>query len=129
MLKFPSFRTWYLIMALSCWAFVIVLVYLADIGQVGHYFGAFYQYPGGDKIGHFLMMGLLSLCSNLALGGRQVRLMGRLWLLGSLLVWGVVFLEECSQYWFALRTCSLLDLLADTLGIWLGGRLALKMRR
>lgn len=111
-------------LALGCWLFVVLLVYLADIGEAGTYFGVFYHYPGGDKIGHFLMMGLLSLLTNLALGTRRLPLLGKSWLIGSLLVWGIVSAEEISQYWFAVRTCSWFDWIADTLGIWLGGKLA-----
>jgi polysaccharide biosynthesis protein VpsQ len=111
-------------LALGGWLLVILLVYLADIGQAGTYFGIFYHYPGGDKLGHFLVMGLLSLLTNWALGTRRMTLLGQSWLVGSLLVAGIVSLEELSQYWFEVRTCSWLDWFADLLGIWLGGKLA-----
>jgi len=70
-------------------------------------------------------MGFFSFLANLVLRAKRVTAFGFRILLGSLLVFFVVFIEECSQLFFADRTFSTLDLVADVAGIWLFGRFAL----
>ena len=85
--------------------------------------------PFGDKAGHFILMGLLSLLVNLCLSCRRVRLGGRSLLSGSLAVAVVVLLEECSQLFVRTRSFDAADLLFDFLGIFLFGRLACRLAR
>ena len=85
--------------------------------------------PGGDKTIHFLLIGLLSFMANMSLGARRVSV-GPLSLLeGTLLVGAAVTLEELSQLLLRWRDFSLLDLLANYLGAFLAGRLALLVVR
>ena len=85
--------------------------------------------PGGDKTVHFLLLGLLSFMVNMTLRARRVHI-GPLPLLeGTLLVGAAATLEELSQLLLQWRDFSLLDLLADYLGIFLAGRLALLIVR
>jgi VanZ family protein len=69
---------------------------------------------GLDKLGHFLLLGTLSL---LAVGffgrARWLRVVLALGLLSAL--------EELSQAWFRARTLDVWDLAANLLGITLGG--------
>jgi len=77
---------------------------------------------GLDKIGHFLMLGTLSL---LAVG-----FFGRARWLRVVLVLGIVSaLEEASQAWFPARTVDALDLAANLLGITVGGLIATRLTR
>jgi len=122
-------RTLFRYLSAALILFMIFLVISADMGTCARWFGRFYLYPGGDKVGHFLMMGTLSLLVNLAMGGRLTRIKGLSIPSGILWVWPPVFLEECSQYFFSLRNCSVLDLMADTAGIVLGGLLAVWLSR
>lgn len=78
--------------------------------------------PGGDKTGHFLLMGMLTLLVNLSLarlGWRRLtvpRVCLGLWIL--------VGLEELSQLGLSRRSFELADLAADTVGIVVFGFLA-----
>jgi len=77
---------------------------------------------GLDKVGHFLLLGTLSL---LAVG-----FFGRARWLRVVLVLGLLSaLEEASQAWFPARTVDAGDLAANLLGIALGGLAATRLTR
>jgi VanZ family protein len=77
---------------------------------------------GLDKVGHFLLLGTLSL---LAVG-----FFGRArWLRVVLVLALVSALEEASQAWFPARTLDAGDLAANLLGIALGGLAATRLTR
>ncbi len=109
--------------------FLAAIVIGADNGALPSLVKSLYSFPGGDKLGHFLLMGTLSLLVNISLRARQARLFSRNVLLGSAIVFALVTLEEVSQSWFELRTFSLIDLGFDYGGILSGGRLASLMSR
>ena len=83
--------------------------------------------PYGDKIAHFFVMGILALLVNLLLSSRRQLVGKREFLLGSLIVAGIVTAEEFSQIFIPARTFSLFDLAADYAGITIFGRLAVKL--
>jgi polysaccharide biosynthesis protein VpsQ len=95
----------------------------ADQGSMPVLIGKIYAFPSGDKVGHFVLMGCLAFCVNLALGGRQIPLFKRRIYLGSALVTLAVALEEFSQMFFRGRHSSLADLAASIAGILLVGTL------
>lgn len=80
--------------------------------------------PFGDKIGHFLLMGILSFLINLTLQCRSIGIGKLKYLLGSILVLLIVSIEEFSQIFVRGRTFDLYDLIADTAGILIFGELA-----
>ena len=88
-----------------------VLVFINDI-------------PGGDKIGHFILMGLLSLFVNLSMGVKTTTIKSLPFLTGSLVVILIVVMEEFSQLFLRHRGFELMDLLFDTAGIIVFGKLA-----
>ena len=53
--------------------------------------------PCGDKIGHFIVMGMMALLVNLLLSSRRQSIGKREFLLGSLIVAGIVTTEEFAQ--------------------------------
>ena len=109
---------------LSFGLFLCCLVVLADLGRGRWLFGMAESIPGGDKLGHFMLFGLLAFLVNLVLRATVVR-WGRLTILkGSALVMVIVIAEEVSQLFFASRSFELLDLAADLAGIWIFGQLA-----
>jgi hypothetical protein len=120
---------------LSIVAFTLIIV-AADRGAMPPVIAALYAFPGGDKVGHFLLMGGLALLVNLSLSSRTVTILSRQVLLGSVLVAAVVTIEECTQALSANRTFSLLDLgfgyagivCAGYLGNWLQRAMAVKLR-
>jgi len=77
---------------------------------------------GLDKVGHFLMLGTLSL---LAVG-----FVGRARWLRVVMVLGLLSaLEEASQAWFPARTVDAWDLAANLIGITVGGLIATRLTR
>ena len=110
--------------------FLVWIVVMADQGRLYDYIPDPTQYPEGDKICHFLLMGTMALLANLALRGKAVPFAGRRWFVGSVLVFLLVAAEEFSQIFVDGRNFDLVDLTADALGIVLlgnfGGKLAAK---
>jgi len=85
--------------------------------------------PHGDKIGHFLVMGLLAFMVNRLLDNRFQMIGKRKFLLGSLIVAAIVTAEEFCQIFIPSRTFSPFDLIADFAGIFIFGRLAVWLGR
>ncbi len=108
--------------------FLAGIVICANQGSLPDFLLSIYSFPGGDKAGHFLLMGTLSLLVNLSFGLCQIELFSRRVLLGTMVVLVVVTLEEASQLWFTARTFSLVDLGFDYMGIIGGGYLALSLK-
>jgi len=104
-------------LALIWFVFLGWIVFRADSGTMPHFLAGLYNYPGGDKIGHFFLMGSLALLINLAFPAWRLRACHQAVPAGSLLTAAVITLEECSQVLFPTRTFSLADLTADYLGI------------
>ena len=100
------------------------IVYLADRHQYHDLFSIIRSVPGGDKYGHFLLMGLLSFLLNTSLRCRELDVRAMHVLLGSVIVSIAVTLEEVSQIFMQYRSFDLIDLLFDYLGIWVFGKAA-----
>jgi len=103
---------------------LLAIIVLVDNGNYNYLFKIVYQIPYGDKVGHLLLIGLLSLVVNLSLRTRQIKLLGRLVLQGSLIVFLIITFEEFTQLFIPTRTFDLGDLGCDYLGILAGGQLA-----
>lgn len=99
------------------------IIVLANIKGTS-YFLFIHYIPYGDKIGHFGMMGMLSLMVNLALRARSIQIWKLNYLLGSLIVGVVVLIEEVSQIFVSQRTFDTGDLLFDFAGIFVFGEIA-----
>jgi polysaccharide biosynthesis protein VpsQ len=104
---------------LSVVFFIILtaLIVAADQGRFPHLIHAIYSFPGGDKIGHFLMMGMMAFLINMSTPLGQGDKPYRNLLIGSLMVAAASSLEEASQVFFVTRTLSLADLLCNYAGI------------
>jgi len=100
------------------------IVVLADFRQTQFIFGFIEEFPFGDKIGHFLLMGMFSFLVNLACGAKIFRIRNFSCLLGSLVVLAIVTAEEVSQIFVSGRTFDAGDLLADAAGILIFGEIA-----
>lgn len=119
-------RTFALIVSLA----IATIVVLANTGNLGPVLHLVAQVPYGDKLAHFVLMGLFAFAISLALGRRESgRSPERAARLGGLGVFAVVFVEELSQRFVATRTFDLLDLGADAFGIALGAHLACRVLR
>lgn len=103
---------------------LMLIIGLANKGYYTYIFQWIREIPYGDKIGHFILIGLLSLLVNLSLKCAHFKIGSWFLLKGSLFVLIVVTLEEFSQLWIETRTFDLGDLGCDYLGILVFGYLA-----
>jgi VanZ family protein len=109
--------------------FIILIIILADTGGLGVP-GFINRIPFGDKAGHFILYGTLTLLIDLALlrplpPPRRQLLVLRVALILALLIG----LEEYSQQFFATRTFDLVDLAFSYLGVVFFSWAALKTTR
>jgi VanZ family protein len=109
--------------------FFAVLVILADLRGTRHLLDFVGGIPFGDKIGHFILIGIFSLLVNLSLGAKTRRSGGLNFPVGSLIVSAIVTIEEFSQLFVGGRSFDINDLLADYLGIFVFGRIARSIYR
>ncbi len=108
-------------------AFIIGLIVLADADLLPDFINAIYDFPNGDKVGHFVLYGLLNFFITRAfLSSLPTRRGSWVTLSVGLILALFVALEELSQIFFSARTFSLLDLTASLLGIIVGGWVAYK---
>lgn len=102
--------------ALFALIFVSIIV-MADRGTLPPIADLVRRTPGGDKIAHFLLIGLLAFLAEMATGVARFRILGLRIPAAGLIIATLVTAEEVSQLWFPNRTFSLLDLAADYAGI------------
>jgi polysaccharide biosynthesis protein VpsQ len=108
---------YYFCLAVLGFIFLGWIVFRADTGTMPQLLVRIYDFPYGDKVGHFFLMGSLALSINMAFPACQIRLLNHSLPAGSLITSAGVLLEECTQVFFKTRTFSLADLAADALGI------------
>ena len=111
------------LIALLFLLFILLVIVAVDQGSLPHFIHALYNFPGGDKIGHFALYGLLAFLLAYAFP-RPARL-GRISIpLVVLILLFFVALEEYSQRFFSTRSSDLVDLTFSFLGVlagtWLG---------
>ena len=101
-----------------------LIIYLANSNALPEFFEIVRQLPGGDKAGHFFLLGVASLLANLCLKASHWQL-GRLRLLrGSVIVGTIITIEECTQIMSPHRSFSASDMFFNFAGIIVFGRLA-----
>jgi len=109
--------------------FIAFIIVLADTDNLG-VLGFINQIPYGDKAGHFLLFGILTLLLDLtfirSLPNRDPKLVA---LLVGLILALLIGAEEYSQQFFNSRTFSLLDLAFSYLGLIFFSWVALRMNR
>ena len=115
--------------AIAFVVFFLAVIVIADRGDGDRWWAFLLRIPGGDKLGHVGLVGVLCLLCNLAIPWRQhVRLPAAMtWTTAVLLT--LLTLEEIAQAFLPHRTCDFGDWLADLIGLALGQWLALTARR
>jgi len=103
---------------------IILIIVMADSGQYGYVFKLVHQIPYGDKLGHFILIGLLALVVNLSLQCKKITVFNYSVLQGSAIVVALTMLEELSQFFIANRSFDLMDLLFDFIGIFVFSHIA-----
>ncbi|WP_420598213.1 VanZ family protein [Neptuniibacter sp.] len=90
---------------------------MANTGKESLLFKLAYHVPGGDKISHIFVYGLLALLLNLSTKCKCIPFRGCSIYLGSICVFIFVTLEEFSQHLIPTRTFDLKDCVASLIGI------------
>lgn len=107
--------------------FIIVVIILADLGSLG-FLKRLYDFPYGDKLGHFTLYGILSFLILFAvLRSCQYTDSRRAAVYIPFILALLITTEEVSQVFIANRTFSLLDLAFSCAGTFLGAWLAWKI--
>ncbi len=108
--------------------FLLLIIVLADTGHLG-WLGKVYNFPYGDKVGHFTLFGLLSLVVDLSVfEARPSADKKRLAVITSLILALFIGLEEYSQRFFPTRTSDIFDFLASCAGVTFFAWLAYGLR-
>src|ERR1044071_4394074 len=108
--------------------FIILIIVLADTGNLG-ILQLVNRIPLGDKAGHFILYGILTLLINLTLF-QSIPAQGRkrMAVSSGLILALLIGLEEFSQQNFSNRTFSLSDLTASYLGVIFFSWLAIRIK-
>jgi polysaccharide biosynthesis protein VpsQ len=111
------------ILALLFLIFILLVIVAADMDAIPSFIRDIYRFPGGDKLGHFILYGILAFLLARAFPG-PARL-GRISIpivIIALLAFAAV--EEYTQQFFSLRTSDIVDLTFSFLGILAGAWLS-----
>jgi hypothetical protein len=94
---------------------LLLIVIMADMGNLPYNFLG--KIPYYDVYGHFILYGIASFLSHLALGGKKIVIAQIFLPLGPFLFTLVTIAEEISQIHLPHRTFSIIDLNASLIGI------------
>ena len=109
---------------------LLLIIVLADMGALPNFLRVWKDLPYGDKAGHFILYGILTLLVDLALfRSLPRRSPKRVVVMIGLILAVLIGLEEFSQQYFTNRTSSLTDLIASYLGAIFFSWLALRIVR
>lgn len=109
--------------------FFLAVIVIADRGEGDRWWAFLLRIPGGDKLGHFGLVGVLCLMCNLAIPWRQHARLPAAMTVTTAVLLTLLTLEEIAQAFLPHRTCDFGDWLADLLGLALGQWMALQARR
>ncbi|MBI3175472.1 MAG: VanZ family protein [Chloroflexi bacterium] len=116
-------------LAIAFSIFIVIVIILADMGTLPGLIRSLYDFPNGDKLGHFILYGILSLLLNLAFTLRPGLNLLRTILTVSLTLAALIGLEEWSQSLFGSRTMDIVDLLASYAGVAVAALTAWQVRK
>ena len=116
--------------------FILTIILLADLGKLGFLY-SLYDFPYGDKVGHFILYGILTLLIDLTLLPSSARKSSstiissrrRVAVRVGLFLAVAITVEEFSQQYFSNRTFDLIDLGASVLDVLVFSWLAMKLKK
>lgn len=115
------------IIALLFLLFILLIIIGANNGSLSSYLRGIYDFPGGDKVGHFVLYGIMAFLLAWAYP-RQLQL-GRISMpLAVLALLVFAALEEYSQRFFVSRSSDIVDFAFSFLGIVTGAWLATRKK-
>jgi polysaccharide biosynthesis protein VpsQ len=100
--------------------FFLYIIISANKGTLPDFISNLYNFPYGDKLGHIILMGLLSFFLNQILYPKSFIFLEKSIFTGSLLVLAIITAEEFSQIFISNRSFDLLDLFCSYAGIFIG---------
>jgi len=110
--------------------FILLIIVLADVGILARYLNFLQSFPFGDKLGHFILYGILTLLIDLSLfRSRPHQDRKSIAVKSGLILALLIGLEEVSQQFFARRSFDLLDLTFSYLGLVSFSWLAVKIKK
>ena len=115
--------------ALAFSIFIVIVVILADRNAIPPAIRALYDFPYGDKVGHFFLFGLLNFFLTRAFLPHFTLNRKLTALSVGLILALIVAAEDWSQQFFSARTFDLADLMASFIGMGVGGWVALRIKK
>lgn len=110
--------------------FILLIIVMADAGVLAQYLGFLYLYPFGDKVGHFVLYGVLAFLLDLGLfRSAPIQSWKPLAAKCGLILALLIGIEEFSQQFFSNRTFDLVDLAFSYLGVIFFSWLALQVKK
>lgn len=109
--------------------FIISVIIAVDTGVGQAFLGWIHSLPMGDKLGHFCLLGILTLLVSLSLKKAYWVYRGLLIPKAALIITVIITLEEFSQILIPYRNFDTADLLANYLGITVFGLIAYFIHR
>ena len=110
-------------------AFIVLIIVLADLGRLPPFLSDLYAFPGGDKLGHFLLYGILAFLLVIAVPPGKQR---SPWLsplqICCFLVLGIG-IEEISQHVLHFRSADIVDFACSAVGVAVFGFLGWRVKR
>jgi VanZ family protein len=106
------------LLALAFFVFLLAVAYWADSGTMPAPLKFVSAFPNGDRVGHFVLYGILAYLVSAAFPSRWVRVGAWRLPLGAVLAAAMATLEELSQIFIPARTPDLVDSAAGYLGIF-----------
>ena len=110
-------------------AFIVVVVVLKNLDRADGFFAFWGRVPYHDKVGHFVLMGLLSGFAVIGIAPRLATPPGKATAQVIAVVALLIIGEEISQHWVSSRTFSLVDLGCSLAGAVLFGSAAGRLVR
>ncbi|MEQ9307322.1 MAG: VanZ family protein, partial [Marinoscillum sp.] len=84
--------------------FICLIIFMADTDHDSWILKIPKIIPYGDKLGHFLLYGIMAFLLNTTLNYRRIKVLKVSFLLGALIVLGFAIAEEFTQLAFSSRT-------------------------
>lgn len=104
--------------------FILLIILWANTGSMPRGLVVIYDFPGGDKAGHFILFGTLSYLLNITTTSRLEKSPAKTIITVTFILLLLVGLEEWTQQFLSKRTASWFDLVFSYSGILLGAWLA-----
>ena len=109
-------------------SFLVLLTIVADSGIARGFLRMIHALPMGDKVGHFMLTGILAFLVRAGFRDTRIRVGRSSIHAGVLLIFAIMTLEECSQMFIPHRYFSITDLLANYIGIATGSWFAVYVK-